>query len=457
MALEAQASRTRLSRARRSSAKARTHGPRSIRSGGPSRPRGRVGGDRTAHRYALCHSVRRAARVGGLGVLPARLLRDTVRPPILLRLLTVKAFSSRGLQRIPRCGPHQLRLVRQHPHPLLLPVTLVAIIAPMVMVNVIAFALWQARGHRRQGSEGRDRTARRDRRDWTDRRDRGNRRGTGGGKERHMRQRPCLGLRLRTSMRSARPRGARTRSVTSADTRRSSGSATPRSVRARRRRIGGAQVIRLDTTRFSPRALPIRYIVMHTTEGTDSRGWLSSSPASDVSITISCARTRSTRSSTRRTPPGRPAGSSVPTTPLYDGTNPNDESIGIELEGHAADAITPGIFTKAVTLIADIRARHPETRSARRPLRALPGDRSDPGRGNFALLQRRNEGGQRHDPDPRGEARPTALVSLNLSSGSPASNGAQRRDGRDLQPSDRRTTRASKQPRRRKLRCSKTW
>ncbi len=188
-------------------------------------------------------------------------------------------------------------------------------------------------------------------------------------------------------------------------------------------------MITLPTSRYSARHVPLRYIVMHTTEGTDSRGWLSSSPASDVSIHY-LVREDDTYAIVLEEAAAWHAGRIVgtPTTPAYTGTwediyengvligggwtvNPNDESIGIELEGHAADAISPAIFERAVNLIADIRARHP---GLALPLVAhyelSPGDRSDPGRDNFALLQ--NATKEDNDMTPAQEAKLDRALAL---------------------------------------------
>jgi hypothetical protein len=81
---------------------------------------------------------------------------------------------------------------------------------------------------------------------------------------------------------------------------------------------------------------------------------------------------------------GRIAG--TPTTPLYTpGVNPNDESIGIEIEGYAAELATPICIERTVKRI----------RALRKTFGALPlvdhrmlspGDRSDPGDQNRAAI-----------------------------------------------------------------------
>jgi N-acetyl-anhydromuramyl-L-alanine amidase AmpD len=167
-----------------------------------------------------------------------------------------------------------------------------------------------------------------------------------------------------------------------------------------------AAAIALPSPNFQPgRTRATRYIVRHTTQGTDSRAWLTNA-ASQVSAQYLVRGSQvyqlvrendrawhAGRIVARRTLTGRP------TTPLYTGeflgfdvnggemwsVNPNDESIGIELEGFAAQLLPPETIAAAAALIRDIRAR-------RGPLPMVdhaqlsPGDRSDPGAMNAAAL-----------------------------------------------------------------------
>ena len=131
---------------------------------------------------------------------------------------------------------------------------------------------------------------------------------------------------------------------------------------------------------------PIRYIVLHTTQGTDSRGWLTN-PNSQVSAHYLIQRS-AVYQLVREQDCAWHAGIIVgtPTTPLYDGSNPNLESIGIEMEGFAADLLDPQTITAAVLLIEDIRTRHGAL-----PLvshsELSPGNRTDPGIQNREAIE----------------------------------------------------------------------
>lgn len=136
------------------------------------------------------------------------------------------------------------------------------------------------------------------------------------------------------------------------------------------------------------RTKPIRYIVMHTTEGTDSRGWLTSAESS-----VSCHylereddEYQLVRDEDTAFCAGRIVG--TPTTPLYLGGNPNDESINIEAEMFARDDITlrPITFNRVLGRIRNLRLKFG-------PLPLIghfelsPGDRSDPGVANLAAIK----------------------------------------------------------------------
>lgn len=147
----------------------------------------------------------------------------------------------------------------------------------------------------------------------------------------------------------------------------------------------------------------IRYIVVHTTEGTDSRSWLLD-PAARVSAHYLVREDlvyRLVSESDTAWHAGRIVGE--PTTPHYTGkwediyengiligggwtVNPNRESIGIEAEGYAARVLTPRAIATLAELVREVRGRHGALPLV--PHSALsPGDRSDPGAENFARLQ----------------------------------------------------------------------
>jgi N-acetyl-anhydromuramyl-L-alanine amidase AmpD len=167
-----------------------------------------------------------------------------------------------------------------------------------------------------------------------------------------------------------------------------------------------AAVITLPCDRYSIRQLPLKYIVVHTTEGTDSRGWLSNSPGSQVSIHY-LERDDDEYAIVPEEYAAWQAGIIVgtPTTPFYSGVwediyengvlvgggwtvNPNDESIGIEMEGFASQVVSQTILKRTVDRIKTIRAEH---RDRLLPLvghfELSPGDRTDPGQANFLLLK----------------------------------------------------------------------
>lgn len=137
------------------------------------------------------------------------------------------------------------------------------------------------------------------------------------------------------------------------------------------------------------RSRPIKYIVLHTTEGADSRGWLTN-PVSKVSahyLVRGAPVYQLVDEEDTAWHAGRIVG--TPTTPLYTpGVNPNDESIGIEMEGFAAQLLDADTINTTAALIQDIRGRH-----GRLPLvshsELSPGDRSDPGAQNRAAVEER--------------------------------------------------------------------
>ena len=154
------------------------------------------------------------------------------------------------------------------------------------------------------------------------------------------------------------------------------------------------KVVDLPSRFFGVRRLPIRYIVLHTTQGTDSREWLTKT--GNVSAHYLVQRDtvyRLVSEELEAWHAGRIAG--TPTTPLYDGRllpdgtwlpNPNSESIGIEMEGHAATRIDDATIRATAELIWDIRERR-----GRLPLvshsELSPGDRSDPGAHNRQAVE----------------------------------------------------------------------
>lgn len=160
-------------------------------------------------------------------------------------------------------------------------------------------------------------------------------------------------------------------------------------------------IIDLPSQFFSPRTLGIRYIVIHTTEGTDSRTWLTQTGGVSAHYLVREEGIyRLVDEDYAAWHAGRIVG--TPTTTLYSGVwediyengvligggwtvNPNDECIGIEMEGFADRAVSPAILALTAELIRDIRSRR-----GMLPLvdhaELSPGDRHDPGAQNRAAL-----------------------------------------------------------------------
>ena len=150
-------------------------------------------------------------------------------------------------------------------------------------------------------------------------------------------------------------------------------------------------IVDLPSDFFSSRnGQPIRYIVLHTTQGTDSRTWLTKTGNVSAHYLV--------RGSTVYRLVGEQfaawhAGLVVgtPTTPYFTGeivgyddydnavwsVNPNYESIGIEMEGFAAVPLDQATLQATADLIRDIRTRHPKPLVDHREL--SPGNRTDPG------------------------------------------------------------------------------
>lgn len=156
------------------------------------------------------------------------------------------------------------------------------------------------------------------------------------------------------------------------------------------------QIINLPSPNFGKggilgvhgRSQPIRYVVLHTTEGTDSRSWLTNR-ASNVSATYLVREEgiyRLVDEADVAWHAGRIVG--IPTTPLYSGINPNEESIGIEIEGFAGQTISARKFAFTVALVNDIRSRRGDLPRVGH-FELSPGDRSDPGLPNFTAIQNR--------------------------------------------------------------------
>ena len=146
-----------------------------------------------------------------------------------------------------------------------------------------------------------------------------------------------------------------------------------------------AEVVHLSPNRWPSALKDLRYCVLHTTQGTNSLGWLTN-PNSMVSATW-------------LVPPQGPdwyrlgelndamwhAGVvSDPVTPLYDGTNPNVVAWGIEFEGFATEPLTQFQLETARTLLG----QRPNLPLVPHAALATSGAffRSDPGITNLAAI-----------------------------------------------------------------------
>lgn len=129
----------------------------------------------------------------------------------------------------------------------------------------------------------------------------------------------------------------------------------------------------------------IKYKVIHTTEGYDSRNILTDGNRPNRVSAHYLIRHEGIYQLVPERLAAWHAGKIVgtPTTPLYTpGINPNNESIGIEIEGFSANAIDTDLFAKLISLIRDIDTRYGVTPNIGH-FELSPGDRSDPGRDNL--------------------------------------------------------------------------
>lgn len=137
-------------------------------------------------------------------------------------------------------------------------------------------------------------------------------------------------------------------------------------------------LVELPSRFYSFRELPLRYIVLHTTQGTDSRTWLTETGGVSAHYLV---REDIVYRLVGEDWASWHAGIIVgkPTTPLYRADeNPNDVSIGIEVEGYAAQPLSDAAVRSTAELIVDIRRRHgPLPLVSHSEL--SPGNRSDPG------------------------------------------------------------------------------
>jgi hypothetical protein len=138
---------------------------------------------------------------------------------------------------------------------------------------------------------------------------------------------------------------------------------------------------------FTPgRTRAVRYIVLHTTQGNDSRGWLTN-PASQVSshyLERDDDEYQFVHDEDTAWHAGRIVG--TPTTSLYrPGVNPNDESIGIEIEGFANELASPACIARTVQRIRALRQKFGPLPLVDHAMLS-PGDRSDPGEKNRAAI-----------------------------------------------------------------------
>lgn len=161
-------------------------------------------------------------------------------------------------------------------------------------------------------------------------------------------------------------------------------------------------VIDLPSDFYSQRNLPIRYKVWHRTEGTDSRNWLTKTGGVSSHYLI---RGGDILQLVDEGWDAWHAGIIVgtPFSPHYTGVwedvyengvligggwtvNPNDESIGIEIEGFSRDLLTPTELAACVELGRDIDARRGVLPNVGH-YELSPGNRSDPGIANLVAIR----------------------------------------------------------------------
>ena len=134
------------------------------------------------------------------------------------------------------------------------------------------------------------------------------------------------------------------------------------------------------------RSRPVRYVVLHTTQGYDSRSWLTN-VTSEVSahyLEREDDEYQLVKDEDTAWHAGRIAG--TPTTTLYTpGVNPNDESIGIEIEGFAAEPASPACIARTVARIRALRQKFGPLPLVDHAMLS-PGDRTDPGTQNRAAI-----------------------------------------------------------------------
>ena len=136
----------------------------------------------------------------------------------------------------------------------------------------------------------------------------------------------------------------------------------------------------------SGRTRSVRYIVLHTTQGNDSRSWLTNS-ASQVSahyLEREDDEYQLVKDEDTAWHASRIVG--TPTTPLYTpSVNPNDESVGIEIEGFATELVSPVRIKRTVQRIRALRQKFGPLPLVDHAMLS-PGDRSDPGARNRAAI-----------------------------------------------------------------------
>ena len=136
---------------------------------------------------------------------------------------------------------------------------------------------------------------------------------------------------------------------------------------------------------FGRRGFKVRYIVLHTTEGSGlgSVAWLKN-PASGVSAHYVVMEDGELVGMVGEQHTAWHAGLIVgtPVTEVYDGTNPNFVSIGIEVAGYAVAPMGPQQVSTTAALIRDIRNRYGPLPVVQHAWLS-PGNRSDPGDFNY--------------------------------------------------------------------------